>query len=374
MPRKLRLGIGAKCSVITRYLHPAKTISDKYLNFGHRDQTSNLVCLRKEEKVVNRRTQTVAVFKHADFTDTEIHAVVRWVTVDEEGLATDVFITENPEGAIRPSERNEGHEATADEATIPDHVYNSTGSAEDIALIRALGFTVDDDNDPAPENDPNWEGVTTAPVGENASSPNAFPNALPNALPNASPNALPNASLNASTNVSTNVSPNASTNTLTYTSTNTLPNALPNASQNASTNTSTHASTNASTNASRSRTAPRWATDVDLDKTAEWGWSGVCPRKSANMHKTMPSLNGVNSIVMAGLSYAAMFMLFFQCSGWKMFSCKKQARILKVRQLPKANFCVGWAFGSSWQPVLVSPSSNISVQRRSTIRQVRLTG
>ena len=40
---------------------------------------------------------------------------------------------------------------------IPDHVFHLHGQAEDIALIWGLGFEVDDDNDPAPQNIPSTE-------------------------------------------------------------------------------------------------------------------------------------------------------------------------------------------------------------------------
>ena len=66
--------------------------------------------------MVNHCTQTVAVFQHDNFNDNEIHAVVCWVTVDEEGCKKDMFLSENPvsllnsEGVICPSEINEGQE------------------------------------------------------------------------------------------------------------------------------------------------------------------------------------------------------------------------------------------------------------------------
>ena len=118
--------------MITWYLHPVKTITERYVNFSHRDQTSNLVCIRNEDKVVNCCTQTVAVFQHANFNDTEIHAVVCWVTAEQEGCKEDIFLSQNPvalsegEGASHPSEINEGQEATV-ETAIPDNVFNSTG-------------------------------------------------------------------------------------------------------------------------------------------------------------------------------------------------------------------------------------------------------
>ena len=37
---------------------------------------------------------------------------------------------------------------------IADFVFNAQNRAEDIALVRNMGFKVDDDNEPAPENVP----------------------------------------------------------------------------------------------------------------------------------------------------------------------------------------------------------------------------
>ena len=37
---------------------------------------------------------------------------------------------------------------------IPEFVLHASGWAEDIANVRSMGFQVDDNNDPAPENNP----------------------------------------------------------------------------------------------------------------------------------------------------------------------------------------------------------------------------
>ena len=39
-------------------------------------------------------------------------------------------------------------------SSIPDDLFHSSNVAEDIAAVRNLGFLVDNDNDPAPENVP----------------------------------------------------------------------------------------------------------------------------------------------------------------------------------------------------------------------------
>ena len=50
MPRKLCLGIGTKCTVKTKYVHPAKTVSDKYPNYTAHSVMENLLTIQTEIK------------------------------------------------------------------------------------------------------------------------------------------------------------------------------------------------------------------------------------------------------------------------------------------------------------------------------------
>ena len=157
MVKRKQLGIGAKCAVFTKYLHPAKAVADTYVNYGHKHRTIDLLCIRKEEKVVNKDTRTCAVFRHSDFVGQELHTVLRWAKVTEEGPPSQIFVD-----AIPPSLTSVGRASddTAEENQdeIPDCVRHATSKSEDVALIRGLGFHVDDDNDPAPENIPTTRG------------------------------------------------------------------------------------------------------------------------------------------------------------------------------------------------------------------------
>ena len=49
--------------------------------------------------------------------------------------------------------------------TFPDDVFFSRNNAEDIARVRAEGFEVDDDNDPAPENVPQGDAPPVTDAG-----------------------------------------------------------------------------------------------------------------------------------------------------------------------------------------------------------------
>ena len=67
MAQKKKLGVGAKCSCYTKYLHPAKTVSERYVNQLNKNVTTNLLCISKEEKIVNRVKRVCVVFRHDDF-------------------------------------------------------------------------------------------------------------------------------------------------------------------------------------------------------------------------------------------------------------------------------------------------------------------
>ena len=153
MVKRKQLGIGAKCSVFTKYLHPAKAVADTYVNYGHKHRTFDLLCIQKEEKFFNKDTRTCAAFCHSDFVGQELYTVLRWAKVTEEGSPTQIFVD-----AIPPSLTSVGR--ASDDTTeenqdeIPAFVCHATSRSEDVALIRGFGFHVDDDNDPAPENIP----------------------------------------------------------------------------------------------------------------------------------------------------------------------------------------------------------------------------
>ena len=151
MPRKLRLGIGAKCTVKTKYMHPAKTVSDKYPNYTAQSVMENLLTIRTEIKKVNRRDQACVIFRHDDFEGTELHCVTRWAKVVEQGAAEHFFENEGNTAATA----NDGAPNQADapeEVPLGEEIFRAGDNAEDIALVRGQGLNVDDDNEPAPEN------------------------------------------------------------------------------------------------------------------------------------------------------------------------------------------------------------------------------
>ena len=154
MVRKKRLGIGAQCSVLSKYMHPAKTISDKYPNRTANHRIENLLCVKEDTKNVKRRQQRVIVFRHDDFEGVEIYCVRRWVKVIEEGAEEHLFQqaaneqqnTGGPEAENAPEGENQ--------IVLGEEIFNAGNNAEDIALVLNQGLNVDCDNQPAPENIP----------------------------------------------------------------------------------------------------------------------------------------------------------------------------------------------------------------------------
>jgi hypothetical protein len=91
------------------------------------------------------------VYRHDDFEGTELHCVQRWSKVETEGAASYIFGTDDTN---EEEEKEEGASDPVVDTPIPQQVLHAGNHAEDIAEIRGMGFSVDDDNEPAPENIP----------------------------------------------------------------------------------------------------------------------------------------------------------------------------------------------------------------------------
>ena len=149
MPRikRLRHGVGAKISVYKKFLHPRPAVSKRYPNATKND-VLEVLAIGQEEKVVCKRLQVCITMRHDDFDDGQIlHAVTRFCKVTEEGPVESLFDTiptndvENDENVAVGGVENEERE-------IPSMLN------EDVSNFRAQGLSVDDDNEPAPENIP----------------------------------------------------------------------------------------------------------------------------------------------------------------------------------------------------------------------------
>ena len=152
-PQLRRLGVGAKVTCLSKFVHPSQHIRDKYPNpvSGHR--LEGCVVVRQELKKVSRRDQLCIVvhhdeFKTADGTIVELHAVKRYWKVVEEGDSD--FFFDDP---VTEEEREQEPVSVA----LPDVVDQAiNGQSTENNTIEALRGVVDidDDNEPAPENVP----------------------------------------------------------------------------------------------------------------------------------------------------------------------------------------------------------------------------
>ena len=159
MAKNKRLGAGAKCSVLIKFLHPSKLVKETLTNPRHNERLDDLIAIREERKKVNRKDQVVVAFRHCKFDNQELHCVKRFVKVVNEGHPDHFF----NETSSNDSENEDNIEATNQTANgieeqqgipLPNDLTHFGNRREDIATIRGLGLMVDDDNDPAPENIP----------------------------------------------------------------------------------------------------------------------------------------------------------------------------------------------------------------------------
>jgi hypothetical protein len=102
-------------------------------------------------KKVTRKLLTRFVYRHQDFEGKDLNALQRWSKVESEGSDTRFFGATNN---LVEDEVTETEDEPDIRLEIPTFVCNAGNHAEDIAKVCALGFVVDDDNEPAPENVP----------------------------------------------------------------------------------------------------------------------------------------------------------------------------------------------------------------------------
>ena len=85
MPKQIRLGIGAQCTVNVNYLHPAKLMSETYPNKTAHSIVENLLVIKKYTRKVNKSQQYVVIFLHDYLNTAEVYCVKQWGKVTNEG-------------------------------------------------------------------------------------------------------------------------------------------------------------------------------------------------------------------------------------------------------------------------------------------------
>eukprot|EP00815_Leptocylindrus_aporus_P005115 CAMPEP_0116052952 /NCGR_PEP_ID=MMETSP0322-20121206/1885_1 /TAXON_ID=163516 /ORGANISM="Leptocylindrus danicus var. apora, Strain B651" /LENGTH=230 /DNA_ID=CAMNT_0003535997 /DNA_START=288 /DNA_END=977 /DNA_ORIENTATION=+ len=188
-PKPKRRGIGAMCSIQKRVLHPSKKISEheEYKLLQPSDKIPGWKIIgRDAKKKQSTRNISCVILRNELFREGLFYCAAQFAVVDVEGPSESFFPVvrrkrkQNPSSQTEVSTPNnaarsrEGTETTPDSAAaLPSDLRSihargiESGDAEDIARVRALGFDVDDDNEPAPENVPTEEVTTEAGLKDN---------------------------------------------------------------------------------------------------------------------------------------------------------------------------------------------------------------
>lgn len=142
---KLRLGEGARCRALLTKIRPSQEIDKHFPNKEARATLDDLIATRFG--IHKRRGDSFPAvwFTSATLPGIELVVAKRFVHVLAEGPSDRLF----EELALPPSSPG------TVEDTVEEVIFHATGDLrEDIAAARAAGLTVDDDNEPAPENIP----------------------------------------------------------------------------------------------------------------------------------------------------------------------------------------------------------------------------
>ena len=146
------------CSVLVNKLRPSRTVAEALPNAAANQRIKNLVATRHAVITRSSRMYDMIYFTSLSLPGVEISAAQRYVIVMVPGHANAIwthFVAPAAHASIVPNLQP----IVAATQTIGDEIFFAQNRAEDIARVRAEGFEVDDDNDPAPENVPGFFDV-----------------------------------------------------------------------------------------------------------------------------------------------------------------------------------------------------------------------
>ena len=172
MRKKQSLGIGAKLNLSKNVIHPSKIVSetDAWKNISPRHKVESFLVIGRYTKTIRRTSVDDAILMRHELVDNVIFychpKFASQKAISEEGPAEQFFkvpeVVVNPARVTPPVVRTAVVRTAVEESVpeVPGELRTLSGSnAEDIQLVRAMGFSVDDDNDPAPENVPEASGT-----------------------------------------------------------------------------------------------------------------------------------------------------------------------------------------------------------------------
>ena len=91
---KLRAGVGAVASVMSKFVHPSKPIRDKYPNRPKNHKLQGVVLEEVDVKVVRWGANEILVFvfTHFYFTDQQFYSAKQYIHVIKEGTEDILFV------------------------------------------------------------------------------------------------------------------------------------------------------------------------------------------------------------------------------------------------------------------------------------------
>ena len=153
----LLLGQGARCSVLLSKLRPSRDVEAAFPNRLPTQRLEDLVAVWHEAITRRGLTYDGVFFMSESIPGIQLSAARRFVTVKEQGPDESLWDApaSNPPTPGSPPVRRATTPVPDVTVLIDEAVFQANGSrAEDIAMVRNLGFDVDDDNEPVPENIP----------------------------------------------------------------------------------------------------------------------------------------------------------------------------------------------------------------------------
>ena len=86
-PPKLRAGVGAVASVMSKFVHPSRSICHKYPNRPNNHKLEGVILVKVGKKVVRRGAYAILVFAftYFDYPDEQFYAARRYIHVTQEG-------------------------------------------------------------------------------------------------------------------------------------------------------------------------------------------------------------------------------------------------------------------------------------------------
>jgi hypothetical protein len=158
---KLHHGVGANCTILSKFIHPSEHVRTKHANL-HKGHKTSVIILGKETAKVQREDQKCCTFRSEDYPNIVLHAVKRCLNVVTE---------EPPQSFFDQFTGNDATFAEAADEVAPNMPPQMNDHSEDIQAFTTLGAIVDDDNLPAPENIP----PPNEPLVQSGSSNEVFP-------------------------------------------------------------------------------------------------------------------------------------------------------------------------------------------------------